>query len=397
MKSIRQVAHEIGIASQLWMRARRRNTAAGAVQTPAGEDAFRTELSRILAAAPRNVVREHRFLRVPADRPPWIDTGIDLVEGEQLTWLATGRTYLSRGLDIWVEPHFQLWARIGGEGTVFRGVRNGHSFAAPRSGRLFLASYFPGEWADPTGRLATDPGLYRKVSGGMLVLLVRWADGVTPRDGLAALARAGDGLGLLADEIDRLSAQVEPPDGWRHLWFLGPSEIFSAASSEDGRSCIRCDTHEDVSILQKDAPLALTTGTRLRWRWKVDALPSELPEDTIPTHDYMSIAVEFDNGQDLTYYWSAKLAPGTIYRCPLPTWEPRETHWVLRSGAAGLGQWHEEERSVLDDYRKAIGGEPPARIVRVWLIAVSVFQRQRGRCEWADISLRDGAEAVVVA
>jgi hypothetical protein len=395
MKSLGQVAHEIRVAAQLWMRVRRRSAAARA-EPVGGEEAFRAELSRILAKAPPTIVRGYRFLRVPADRPPWLDTGIDLVEGEPLTWIATGRTYLSRALDIWAGPHFQLWARIGEDGTIFRGVRDAHSFAAPRSGRLFLASYFPGEWADPTGRLATDPGLYRKVSGGMLVLLVRWADGVAPRDGLAALARAGDHLGLLAGELDRLSAPVEPPEGWRHLWFLGPSEVYSPGSAGDGRPCIRCDTEADVAILQKDAPLALTAGTRLRWRWKVDALPSELPEDTIPTHDYMSIAVEFDNGQDLTYYWSAKLPPGTIYRCPLPTWARKETHWVLRSGAAGLGQWHAEERPLLDDYRAAVGGDAPARIVRVWLIAVSVFQRQRGRCEWAGISLRDGDEAVVV-
>ena len=395
MKSLGQVVHEIGIAGQVWMRARRRRAAAGAAPAVT-EDAFRVELSRILAQAPSSVVRGYRFVRVPADRPPWLDAGVDLVEGQQVTWFATGRTYLSRALDIWAGPHFQLWARIGEEGTIFRGVRNGHSFAAPRSGRLFLASYFPGEWADPTGGLATDPRLYRKVSGGMLVLLVRWAAGVKPRDGLAALARGGDALGLLADELDRLTAPVEPPEGWRHHWILGPSEIFSSASSEDGRPCIRCDTEADVSILQKDAPLALTAGTRLRWRWKVDALPSDLPEDTIPTHDYMSVAVELENGQDLTYYWSAKLPPGTIYRCPLPTWASRETHWVLRSGPAGLGQWHEEERPLLEDYRAAVGGEPPARIVRVWLIAVSVFQRRRGRCEWADISLRDGARTVAV-
>jgi hypothetical protein len=395
MKSVRQVAHELGIASRLWMRARRRNGAADAGGV-GGHDAPGTELSRILAAAPPGVVRDHRWISVPADRPPWLDTGVDVAEGEQLTWFASGRTYLSRALDIWAGAHFQLWARIGADGTVFRGVRSGHSFAATRAGRLFLASYFPGEWADPTGRLATDPRLYRKVSGGMRVLLIRWAPGVTPLDGLVALARAGDDHGVLADELDRLTAPVEPPEGWSHLWFLGPSEIFTAGPSSDGRPCIRCDTQEDVAILQKDAPLALTAATRLRWRWRMESLPSDLAEDTLPTHDYLSIAVEFENGQDLTYYWSAQLAPGTIFRCPLPTWARRETHWVLRSGTAGLGAWHEEERALLDDYRAAVGGEPPGRIVSIWLIAVSVFQRQRGRCEWADIVLRDGAETVVI-
>ncbi len=391
MKSLGQVAHEIGIASRLFVRARRRGPAPGV-----DEDAFHAELSRMLAKAPASVVREYRFVRVPANAPPWLDTGIDLGAGEQVTWFATGRTWLSRALDVWAGPHFQLWARVGVDGTVFRGVRDAHTFSAPRAGRLFLASYFPGEWAHPCGRLATDPALYRKVSGRMLVLVVRWAPGVAPRDGLAALSGDGDRLGVVADELDRLAAQVVPPQGWEHLWFLGPSEVFSGGSTPDARPSIRCDTEADVAILRKDALVSLDAATRLRWRWKVDALPSELPEDTLPTHDYMSLAVEFANGQDLTYYWSATLPPGTVYRCPLPTWNAKETHWVLRSGDAGLGSWHAEERRVLDDYRAAIGGEPPERIVRVWLIALSMFQRRRGRCEWADITLGDGASATRV-
>ena len=34
--------------------------------------------------------------------------------------------------------------------------------------------------------------------------------------------------------------------------------------------------------------------------------------------------------------------------------------------------------------------DPPARIVAVWLIAVSLFQRRRGRADFADIVLRRG-------
>ena len=82
-------------------------------------------------------------------------------------------------------------------------------------------------------------------------------------------------------------------------------------------------------------------GTTLRWSWRVDQLPIDLAEDTLPSHDYVSIAAEFDDGQDLTYYWSAALPEGTVYRCPIPTWASRETHVVVRSGRghAGTGCW----------------------------------------------------------
>jgi hypothetical protein len=61
---------------------------------------------------------------------------------------------------------------------------------------------------------------------------------------------------------------------------------------------------------------------------------------------YLSIAVEFENGQDLTYYWSAALPEETAYRCPLPWWDRHETHIAMRSGSAGLGTCDEPPSNV---------------------------------------------------
>ena len=58
---------------------------------------------------------------------------------------------------------------------MFRGTRGTHTFRAGRPGRLWLASYFPGEWADPSGTLATRPEDYRALSGGLAVILLRWS------------------------------------------------------------------------------------------------------------------------------------------------------------------------------------------------------------------------------
>jgi len=91
-----------------------------------------------------------------------------------------------------------------------------------------------------------------------------------------------------------------------------------------------------------------------------------------------------------TWYWSAALPIGTHYACPLPTWAARETHWVVRSGADGLGRWHDERRIVADDYRAAVGAVP-TRIVAVWLIAVSIFGPSPRRRR-----LRDGDRECVV-
>ena len=58
----------------------------------------------------------------------------------------------------------------------------------------------------------------------------------------------------------------------------------------------------------------------------------------MPTHDYMSIAVKFDDGKDLTFFWSRDLPVDTAFHCPLPGWKQREIHVVARSGTAELGK-----------------------------------------------------------
>jgi hypothetical protein len=107
------------------------------------------------------------------------------------------------------------------------------------------------------------------------------------------------------------------------------------------------------------------------------------------THDYLSVAVEFDNGRDLTWHWSCALPSGYSYPCPFDHWRRRETHIVVRTGTADLGRWVDEERPVLADHRVAIGGPTPTRVVAVWLISCSFLQGNKGRGEFASIELTD--------
>jgi hypothetical protein len=372
--------HELAVVLRALLRARRRSRVA---PEPIGRDA----LERLLAALPGDAVDDARVVDVPADRPPWHDTGIALRAGDTVTTFAVGRVYLSRLLDVWVGPPFQLWFRAGGD--VFRGTRATNTFTAAADASLELASYVPGEWSEPDGSLGTDAREYRRMKGGMVVLVVCWAPGADSEAMLRQVS-ADDTSGLAAAELDRRATSVPEPDGWQYLWYLGRSEIYRADDAH-----IHCDTHGDVGILQRDVEVPLTDDTRLRWSWRVDELPSELAEDTLPTHDYLSVALEFDNGQDLTWHWSAELEPGRSYRCPLPTWKDKETHMVVRSGTADLGRWVSEEVAVRRDYESAVG-TPPARIVRAWLIANSLSQRGRGRCAYRDIELVDGERTVRV-
>jgi len=391
--SLRTHARDLGVAARLAARAWRRRLSRprSAAELPDHAD-WRAGLEAWLRSLPDGVVADHRCIELPATRPPWTDCGWQLQPGEVVTWFATGRVYLSRALDLWVPPSFQLWGRVGTAGSVFRGTRATHTFEATSVGTLQLASYFPGEWATTDGTLGAGADDYDKVSGGMTVLLVRWSPGV----GVARLMQAADGPEPVRAEAARLATLVRPPDGWDYLWYLGPGEIFRpGVPLPSGQPTVCCDTHGDVGILRRPVHVPLEPDVTLHWRWRVGALPADLREDTLPSHDYLSIAVEFDDGQDLTYYWSAALPVGTVYRCPLPTWKDKETHVVVRSGTAGLGRWLDESRDLHADYHRMIGG-PARSIVRVWLIANSLFLRGQGRCEYAAIEVRRGGEVVKV-
>lgn len=353
---------------------------------------FSSRMIALLARAPEGLVAESKYLYLAAHTPPWIDTGIELPPGATVTTLAQGRVYLNKFLNIYATPAYALWARVGETGEILNGSRDTNTFTTATGGRLYLGVLM-GEWADKTGKLATPDEAYKRAKGGISVQIVVWTGDA--QESLRQWEAEGDVEGLLATELDRLKHQPETPKGWDFLWFLGRSEIYREAESGNGDATIECNTHQNVCILQKDASFELTPDTKLEWTWRVEKLPSDLPEYTLPTHDYMSIAVEFDDGQDLTYYWSASLPVETCYRCPLPTWNHRETHLVVRSGKERLGEWINESRNVYDDCQKAYG-EVPKRIVRVWLIANSLLQRKYGVCEYQNIRLANNDTALSV-
>ena len=71
--------------------------------------------------------------------------------------------------------------------------------------------------------------------------------------------------------------------------------------------------------------------------------------------------------------------------------EHQEPYTVL-----SITRWHAERRNLHADALRWFGSHP-GDIVRVWLIASSVFKRQRGSFTIAGIRLRsEGAEQIVL-
>ena len=97
----------------------------------------------------------------------------------------------------------------------------------------------------------------------------------------------------------------------------------------------------------------------LRWRWRVDQLPSGGNERAAKTNDSAAaVYVIFDNRimpRAIKYVWSATLPVGTHVDSPV-YWRAKVV--VLQSGSSGLGEWRQETVNFYQDYKDLFGAEP---------------------------------------
>lgn len=314
---------------------------------------------------------------------PWKAIDATVQRGQQLTFLLSGRWWIARELDVWVEPGLAFFARVDGRNPIYNPMRNTGTMTAPHAGGLAVARAI-GEWRDKQAETVSTPAeIYQQAEGRIEGVALAWKGDAL--DGLRELLAAGDVGGLLDAEIDRLITEPTSPAGWYPMYLTGNPGIFSTCT---GRQ-ICCHTHKNACLLKTDTDIPLVADAKIDWRWVVEELPSAKAEDALLQHDYLSLAVEFDDGQDLTYMWSAELPVGQVFRCPIPGWHAIETHMVVRTGRDQLGSWLDESRDLYTDYAAHIGGDA-RRIVAVWLIALSFFQRGTGKARYADIVVSGG-------
>jgi hypothetical protein len=343
----------------------------------------------VAAASGIEQLRNGTLVFLPAESAGWIDTGIVASAGQQITLLPFGKVWLSREADLAFGPNVALWYRIG-DGVIARSAANSITLTAQATGSLCLIAKPPGEWASRAGDFLPDfPHV--GATGGLLVAVLVWSGDIDA--GLKAFA-AKDATGIAAAELERRAHEKPLPQGWEALWRVGETSMFCEEVDSQGRSTITCRCVNDAAILKRPVDVPLDDTVRLDWSWRVTQLPSPLGEDTLATHDYLSIAIEFENGQDLTYLWSSCLSVGTAFRCPIAWWDQHETHIVRRTGTRELGNWIDESQPILADYRSSVGGPLPKRIVGIWLIGLSPFQRLVGECAYRAIRLAGSSSSV---
>ena len=340
--------------------------------------------------APREL-KEVKLITIKGSDLPWTDTKLSVSKDQSITFLLGGA--LDFGADIIIQPGTSFWVGFGTQKPMYLPGQNTATMKAPKAGPLYYARSLT-EWHNKEGDLATPLDQYKAVKGSIQALTLIWHEGATPEKGINELIDKGVNHRLVLAEAQRLKSPPKLPKGWHLMWLFGNHGIFKD-NFKNGQRQIDIFTHKDVGILQKNVDMALEPGVAFSWEWIVKHLPSPKPENTVPTHDYLSIAVEFDDGQDLTYMWSSGLPVGKFFRCPIPRWAAIETHYVIRNDKSQLGKWLSEERDIYADYKKMIGGKAK-RITRIWFIANTVFQRGYGAGSFRKILLKDKTETLTV-
>jgi len=333
-------------------------------------------MTALIAEAKSPELREFRVFDLRGGELPWKDLGISVAKGQEVTFLLGGRVFLSREHDLWVEPGVAFHVRTRGTRPMFNPMTNTGTMTATADGPLEMARSVV-EFQDDKGELAVPKEDYSKADAHIYGLALVWRGRALA--GVTSLLGHGDVGGILGAELARLQSVRKLPASWHNFFMLGGGPVIF---NDIGNGAISCQPLKNAGILQRPVGLELKPQTKLSWRWIVEELPSLLPEDQLTSHDYMSIAAEFDDGQDLTYFWSSSLPVGKAFRCPIPRWTPLESHMVVRSGFAELGKWVSDERDVYEDYKAHIGGTA-TKLVNVWLLGVSLFQRRSGSCRFA--------------
>ena len=159
---------------------------------------------------------------------------------------------------------------------------------------------------------------------------------------------------LLDDYSEGLSSK------WVEKSFEGRTRY--EVTREENQLCIKATSSASASGLYykkkydpKDYPI-------LTWRWKVDHVLSKGNARHKEGDDYAARvyvifpSLAFWRTKALNYIWANKLPQGEA----VPnSFSANAMMIAVESGPERTGQWVNERRNILEDYRRYFGGEPP--------------------------------------
>jgi hypothetical protein len=191
------------------------------------------------------------------------------------------------------------------------------------------------------------------------------------------------GAGEIA--VGRFAA--EGLDGWEVKEFEGLTRY--RLVEEEGRRVLLAEADGSASGLVKKIDFDPAEYRYLRWRWKIEGPVTQGDERTKAGDDYAARVYVIFPGRffwqtrALNYIWANRLpAEGFVPNA----FTANAMLLAVRSGADQAGQWLEESRDLVADYRRVFGSAPP-KAGAVAIMTDTDNTGGRARAWYGDISL----------
>jgi hypothetical protein len=188
---------------------------------------------------------------------------------------------------------------------------------------------------------------------------------------------------LWVARFSRSPAADHSDSEWRPIAFGGGrGETEYRPSAREGRSCLQAEARGAGSGLIRLMEAEPLDFPRLRWSWWVQGpVPggdlTRKDGDDAAARVYVNFRFDHSRaglvdrlrhrlasrrfggeapGKSLVYVWANNLPPGTM----IPNaYTDKAMIIVVRSGVEDARRWWDEERNILEDFRKAFGEDPP--------------------------------------
>ncbi len=147
---------------------------------------------------------------------------------------------------------------------------------------------------------------------------------------------------------------------WVEKSFKGKTQY--EVTREDNHLCIKATSSASASALYYKIKYDTKDYPILTWRWKVDHILSKGNARHKEGDDYAARvyvvfpSLAFWRTKALNYIWANKLPRGEAVPNPFTA---NAIMVAVESGPERTGQWVEEKRNIVEDYRRYFGKEPP--------------------------------------
>jgi hypothetical protein len=164
-----------------------------------------------------------------------------------------------------------------------------------------------------------------------------------------------------AEEIQISRFSTEGLSGWEQNSFKGETEYTMTLKNGTGGTVVKAHSAGTASALFKKINLDPKRYRYLRWSWKIAGTVSKGDEGSKAGDDYAARVYVVFPGR---FFWQTK-AINYIWANRLPIGQSIPNAFAgnammvaVESGPSKAGQWMNEVRDILDDYRRLFGEEP---------------------------------------